>query len=123
MFMVKEPPQAFLTQGNASGWVAPVDSSQVGSPPRLGASPAFPATAGLPQHDASDSLGGPGPLQSALAGLTVQQLLDLDVEAFAVTIDRQQQRAKKAILVIRLTQGLVLCIHVRTPPIPVMAQN
>ncbi len=47
-------------------------------------------------YDDEDRL-GPGP--SSLSGLTIQQILDIDVENLAVKIDKHHCQTKKAVLV------------------------
>lgn len=61
----------------------------------------FSAPPPAPPQDLDVNAGGP----SALAGLSVQQMLDLDVDVLAVKIDRHHASTKKALLVRRGVGG------------------
>ena len=55
--------------------------------------------------------GDPPAVVSALAGLSLQQLLDVDVELLAVKIDQHQSQTKKAVLVRMMVTGIPSCAH------------
>jgi len=50
-------------------------------------------------------------MQSSLAGLTIQQMCDLDVEQLAVKIDKHHAQTKKSILVRTLGYLRLACTY------------